>query len=82
VRRTTRITGSFWSKWRFLPRPSSLTADRGWRRTAVAGAAAFMAYTPGPIRWHYRQVLKALVERAIMDRGVASPEGDGFWSKT
>jgi hypothetical protein len=25
----------------------------------------FMAHTPGPIRWHYRQVLKALVERAI-----------------
>jgi CubicO group peptidase (beta-lactamase class C family) len=27
----------------------------------------FMAHTPGPIRWHYRQVIKALVDRAIMD---------------
>jgi CubicO group peptidase (beta-lactamase class C family) len=30
-------------------------------------AVVFMAHTPGPIRGHYRQVLKALVERAIMD---------------
>jgi CubicO group peptidase (beta-lactamase class C family) len=30
-------------------------------------AVVFMAHTPGPIRWHYRQVINALVERAIMD---------------
>jgi hypothetical protein len=26
-----------------------------------------MAQTPGPIRWHYRYVLNALVEQAIVD---------------
>jgi CubicO group peptidase (beta-lactamase class C family) len=30
-------------------------------------AVVYMAHTPGPIRWHYRQVINALVERAIMD---------------
>jgi CubicO group peptidase (beta-lactamase class C family) len=28
-------------------------------------AVVFMAHTPGPIRWHYRQVINALVERAM-----------------
>jgi CubicO group peptidase (beta-lactamase class C family) len=27
----------------------------------------FMAASPGPIRWHYRQVIDAMVNRAIMD---------------
>jgi CubicO group peptidase (beta-lactamase class C family) len=27
----------------------------------------FMAQTPGTIRWHYRQVIDAMVNRAIMD---------------
>jgi CubicO group peptidase (beta-lactamase class C family) len=27
----------------------------------------FMAQTPGTIRWHYRQVIDAMVYRAIMD---------------
>jgi len=27
----------------------------------------FMAHTPGPIRWHYRQVINALVYQAIVD---------------
>jgi CubicO group peptidase (beta-lactamase class C family) len=27
----------------------------------------FMAHSPGPIRWHYRQVIAALVEQAIVD---------------
>jgi len=26
-----------------------------------------MAHSPGPIRWHYRQVINAMVERAIVD---------------
>jgi CubicO group peptidase (beta-lactamase class C family) len=30
-------------------------------------AVVFMAHTPGPIRWHYRQVIAALVEQAIID---------------
>jgi CubicO group peptidase (beta-lactamase class C family) len=30
-------------------------------------AVVFMAQTPGPIRWHYRYVLNALVEQAIVD---------------
>ena len=30
-------------------------------------AVVFMAHTPGPIRWHYRQVIKAPVEPAITD---------------
>ena len=30
-------------------------------------AVVFMAQTPGPIRWHYRYVLNALVEAAIVD---------------
>ena len=27
----------------------------------------FMAHSPGPIRWHYRQVINALVYQAITD---------------
>jgi len=27
----------------------------------------FMAYSPGPIRWHYRQVINALVYQALVD---------------
>jgi CubicO group peptidase (beta-lactamase class C family) len=30
-------------------------------------AAVFMAHSPGPIRWHYRQVVNALVYQAIVD---------------
>jgi CubicO group peptidase (beta-lactamase class C family) len=30
-------------------------------------AVVFMAHTPGPIRWHYRQVINALVYQAIVD---------------
>jgi CubicO group peptidase (beta-lactamase class C family) len=30
-------------------------------------AVVFMAHSPGPIRWHYRQVINAMVERAIVD---------------
>jgi CubicO group peptidase (beta-lactamase class C family) len=30
-------------------------------------AVVFMAHSPGPIRWHYRQVINALVNQAIVD---------------
>ena len=30
-------------------------------------AVVFMAHSPGPIRWHYRQVVNALVYQAIAD---------------
>jgi CubicO group peptidase (beta-lactamase class C family) len=30
-------------------------------------AVVFMAQTPGPIRWHYRYVINALVNQAIVD---------------
>jgi CubicO group peptidase (beta-lactamase class C family) len=30
-------------------------------------AVVFMAHSPGPIRWHYRQVINALVYHAIVD---------------
>lgn len=30
-------------------------------------AVVFMAHSPGPIRWHYRQVVNALVYQAIVD---------------
>jgi CubicO group peptidase (beta-lactamase class C family) len=30
-------------------------------------AVVFMAHSPGPIRWHYRQVINALVHQAIVD---------------
>ena len=30
-------------------------------------AVVFMAQTPGPIRWHYRYLVNALVEQAIVD---------------
>jgi CubicO group peptidase (beta-lactamase class C family) len=30
-------------------------------------AVVFMAHSPGTIRWHYRQVINALVEQAIVD---------------
>ena len=30
-------------------------------------AVVFMAHSPGPIRWHYRQMINALVYQAIKD---------------
>jgi len=30
-------------------------------------AVVFMAHSPGPIRWHYRQAINALVYQAIVD---------------
>ena len=30
-------------------------------------AVGFMAHSPGPIRWHYRQAINALVYQAIVD---------------
>ncbi len=30
-------------------------------------AVVFMAHSPGPIRWHYRQMINALVYQSIMD---------------
>jgi CubicO group peptidase (beta-lactamase class C family) len=30
-------------------------------------AVVFMAHSPGPIRWHYRQIINALVYQAIVD---------------
>lgn len=30
-------------------------------------AVVFMAHTPGAMRWHYRQVINAMVEQAIVD---------------
>jgi CubicO group peptidase (beta-lactamase class C family) len=30
-------------------------------------AVVFMAHTPGPVRWHYRYLINALVEQAIVD---------------
>jgi CubicO group peptidase (beta-lactamase class C family) len=30
-------------------------------------AVVFLAQTPGPLRWHYRQVINALVEQGIVD---------------
>jgi len=30
-------------------------------------AVVFMAHSPGPIRWHYRQLINALVYQAIVD---------------
>ena len=30
-------------------------------------AVVFMAVTPGPVRWHYRQLINALVYQAIAD---------------
>ena len=33
----------------------------------------FMAQTPGPIRWHYRYVVNAIVNQAIVDLVVGPP---------
>jgi CubicO group peptidase (beta-lactamase class C family) len=30
-------------------------------------AVVFMSHAPGPIRWHYRQVINAMVYQAIAD---------------
>jgi CubicO group peptidase (beta-lactamase class C family) len=30
-------------------------------------AVVFMAHSPGPIRWHYRQAINALVYQALVD---------------
>jgi CubicO group peptidase (beta-lactamase class C family) len=38
-----------------------------WGDPKESLAVVFMAQTPGPIRWHYRYALNALVEAAIVD---------------
>jgi CubicO group peptidase (beta-lactamase class C family) len=38
-----------------------------WADPKEGLAVVFMAQTPGPIRWHYRYVINALVEQAIVD---------------
>jgi CubicO group peptidase (beta-lactamase class C family) len=38
-----------------------------WADPKESLAVVFMAQTPGPIRWHYRYVINALVEQAIVD---------------
>jgi CubicO group peptidase (beta-lactamase class C family) len=38
-----------------------------WADPAEELAVVFLAHTPGPIRWHYRQVINALVYQAIVD---------------
>ena len=38
-----------------------------WADPKESLAVVFMAQTPGPIRWHYRYVVNALVEQAIVD---------------
>jgi CubicO group peptidase (beta-lactamase class C family) len=38
-----------------------------WADPKEEMAVVFMAHTPGPIRWHYRQVINALVYQAIVD---------------
>jgi CubicO group peptidase (beta-lactamase class C family) len=38
-----------------------------WADPKESLAVVFMAQTPGPIRWHYRYVINALVEQAIID---------------
>jgi CubicO group peptidase (beta-lactamase class C family) len=38
-----------------------------WADPKEEMAVVFMAHTPGPVRWHYRQVINALVYQAIVD---------------
>ena len=38
-----------------------------WADPKEGLAVVFMAQTPGPIRWHYRYLVNALVEQAIVD---------------
>ncbi len=38
-----------------------------WADPKESLAVVFMAQTPGPIRWHYRYLVNALVEQAIVD---------------
>jgi CubicO group peptidase (beta-lactamase class C family) len=38
-----------------------------WADPKESLVVVFMAQTPGPIRWHYRYVINALVEQAIVD---------------
>jgi CubicO group peptidase (beta-lactamase class C family) len=38
-----------------------------WADPKEEMAVVFMAHSPGPIRWHYRQVINALVYQAIVD---------------
>jgi CubicO group peptidase (beta-lactamase class C family) len=38
-----------------------------WADPAEELAVVFLAHTPGPIRWHYRQLINALVYQAIVE---------------
>ena len=38
-----------------------------WADPKEEMAVVFMAHTPGPIRWQYRQLINALVYQAIVD---------------
>ncbi len=38
-----------------------------WADPQEQHAVVFMAHSPGPVRWHYRELINALVYQAITD---------------
>jgi len=45
----------------------SASGTNWWADPREGLAVVFMAHSPGPIRWHYRQTINALVYQAIVD---------------
>ena len=43
------------------------TGTNWWADPEEELAVVFMSHAPGPIRWHYRQLINALVNQAIVD---------------
>ena len=52
---------------RDAPRCGSASGTNWWADPKEELVVVFMAHSPGPIRWHYRQVVNALVYQAIAD---------------
>lgn len=44
-----------------------MSGTNWWADPQEQLAVVFMAHTPGPIRWHYRQLINALVYQALVD---------------
>ena len=44
-----------------------MSGTNWWADPREELAVVFMSHAPGPIRWHYRQLVNALVYQAIVD---------------
>jgi CubicO group peptidase (beta-lactamase class C family) len=44
-----------------------MSGTNWWADPREELAVVFMSHAPGPIRWHYRRLINALVYQAIVD---------------